>query len=325
MSLPKSTSGSVHEEDELCEYRNVFPDQASKLPYSKSKAAAIARNRGLLANRLFFDNLCEDHVDKVESITDTYPPKSTSSLRHLFEKIVHSNIDRLKQHSFVYYLMRDYGEEYARKYAQRALLPEHFCLLMDGIWLLDNFEFERALLCITHPSVTFPYPDKILTTLTTHAPTRPDLALAFIESTNPPILSDASTTLYFKSLLSVSPAQAFLYTRSCPPSARADLLKMLVEHCLTIRKSANSMMLLNLPMTKEEEAVCEEYIKRSPLPHARDALLVKYAYVGRLEEVLEAAGGGAVEGEEKAAGLNWGDLRSGVELGVGIRRGLTEL
>lgn len=75
-------------------------------------------------------------------VQDTYPPKATTFLRHFFDKILQSNIDRLRQHSFVYYLLRDFDEERARKYAEKAMMPEHFCRLMDGIWYLDNLEFE---------------------------------------------------------------------------------------------------------------------------------------------------------------------------------------
>ena len=78
-------------------------------------------------------------------VQDTYPPKATSFLRHFFEKILQSNIDRLRQHSFAYYLLRDFDEERARKYAEKALMPEHFCRLMDGMWFLDQLWFEVYL------------------------------------------------------------------------------------------------------------------------------------------------------------------------------------
>lgn len=56
--------------------------------------------------------------------------------------IIHSSLDRLRQHSFVYYLLRDFGEHLAADYAKKAIIPGHFCRMMDGAWFLDNLEFE---------------------------------------------------------------------------------------------------------------------------------------------------------------------------------------
>ena len=71
MSLPKSYSGSVHAgelpDDELAEYKNVFPLEVSKFPYSKQKAINISKSRAALGGSQFFDRLCSDHLDKVDN------------------------------------------------------------------------------------------------------------------------------------------------------------------------------------------------------------------------------------------------------------------
>ena len=71
MSLPKSHCSSVHTgelpDDELAEYKNVFPLEVSKFPYSKHKAIHISESRAALGGSLFFDRLCSDHLDKVDN------------------------------------------------------------------------------------------------------------------------------------------------------------------------------------------------------------------------------------------------------------------
>lgn len=101
-----------------------------------------------------------------------------------------------------------------------------------------------------------------------------------------------------------------------------------MEHCLTVDREKNAMVLLDLPMNKEEEGIVEEVLRKiggNVETLARDTLLVRWASKGRLAELLEAAGGQGVESEGKAAGVNWGDLRRGVKLGMGVRMGLAEV
>ncbi|KAF8423773.1 nuclear pore complex assembly-domain-containing protein [Tirmania nivea] len=334
MSLPKSYTSSIHgsdmPDDQLADYKTVFPTEVAKFPYDKHKVARVVKNRALFGGQLFFDKLCMENLDRVENIQDTYPPKATSFLRHFFEKILQSNIDRLRQHSFVYYLLRDFHEDRARKYAKKAMMPEHFCRLMDGMWFFDQLLFEQALPCITHPAVHFPYPDLVLSVLlsvpsfNTTSPS-PYLALTFVECTQPCLLSDASIAIYFRALLSVSPAQAFLYTRVAQVHLRNQLLKMLVEHCLTVDREKNAMVLLELPMMKEEEVVVEEVLRKATGIMgglARDTLLERWVNSGRMVEVLDMVRGEGVASEARAAGVNWADLRRGVEMGLGERRGL---
>ncbi|KAF8450202.1 nuclear pore complex assembly-domain-containing protein [Terfezia claveryi] len=320
-------------DDHLADYKTVFPTEVAKFPYDKHKVARVSKNRAALGGQLFFDKLCTENLDRVENIQDTYPPKATSFLRHFFEKILQSNIDRLRQHSFVYYLLRDFDEERPRKYAEKAMMPEHFCRLMDGMWFLDQLLFEQALPCITHPAVHFPYPDMVLAALlsvpSTNIPSpSPYLALTFVECTQPCLLSDASIMLYFRALLSVSPAQAFLYTRVAQTHLRSQLLRLLVEHCLTVDRGKNAIVFLELPMMREEERVVEEVLKGASGVMgglARDTLLQKWASKGRMAEILDVVGGQGVESEAKAAGVNWADLRRGVEMGLGGRRALAEV
>ena len=56
----------------------------------------------------------------------------------------------------MYYLLRDFDEERARKYAEKAMMPEHFCRLMDGMWFLDQLWFEVCLHTSLHYHPRYP-------------------------------------------------------------------------------------------------------------------------------------------------------------------------
>lgn len=93
-------------------------------------------------------------------------------------------------------------------------------------------------------------------------------------------------------------------------------------------REKNAIVFLELPMTREEERVVEEALKGASGVMgglARDTLLQKWASKGRMAEILDVVGGQGVENEAKAAGVNWADLRRGVEMGLGGRRGLAEV
>lgn len=101
-----------------------------------------------------------------------------------------------------------------------------------------------------------------------------------------------------------------------------------MEHCLTVDKEKNAVVLLELPMTKEEGSVVEEVLRKASGGMdalARDTLLERWASEGRMAEVLDVVGSRRVDNEVKAAGMNWADLRRGVEMGLGERRGLAEV
>lgn len=71
MSLPKSYSSSTHgsdmPDDQLADYKTVFPTEVAKFPYDKHKVARVAKNRAALGGQLFFDKLCTENLDRVEN------------------------------------------------------------------------------------------------------------------------------------------------------------------------------------------------------------------------------------------------------------------
>jgi len=71
MSLPKSYTSSVHgsdmPDDQLADYKAVFPTEVAKFPYDKHKVARVAKNRAALGGQLFFDKLCAENLDRVDN------------------------------------------------------------------------------------------------------------------------------------------------------------------------------------------------------------------------------------------------------------------
>ena len=67
MSVPRTNSFPNGEEDALNDFRQIFPQEVSKFPYTKSRSARIAKHRALLDKSLFFDLLISDHVREIES------------------------------------------------------------------------------------------------------------------------------------------------------------------------------------------------------------------------------------------------------------------
>lgn len=358
MSLPTVDEGS----SELSVFRNVFPRERDD-PYTKQRTSKISRHRTLLNNALFLDLLLTDHIPGIKAsefsfnarsivctyplripltysnlVGELYPPKSQLVLQALFKTIMESNLDRLKQFSFIYYILKDFNDQHARKYASRAHIPPHFCSLMDGMWALDNFDLEvdnilagkasvhfrdlthilqGALRFLTDPAVTPNYQDKILSTLLQYG--NASLAITFVEVAQPSLLSDSSISTYFNALKSISVESAFFYQRSAPQHLREDFLRTLIDHCLTHKKEENAMILINLPLDAEEQMIFDLHVKSSNIPTAKDTLLIKHIHQGLLAEALPFASSATRSNEPKVSGTNWSDLARGISLGMGPR------
>lgn len=183
---------------------------------------------------------------------------------------------------------------------------------MDGFWALDNFHFGPALASLTHPGVAANAPHKILSVLTTHA--GPSFALAFVSSTQPALDSPSSVQTYFRALLQTHIPSAFTYARSVDDPA---LLEELVGYCL---ETGKGMLLVGLPLSKEEEGVVDAALLARGAA-GEEARVVKLLHMGRLEEGVEAAR--AVSGSAdtvRGGGLSWEVLAEGVEKGMVMPR-----
>ncbi|KAH0609359.1 uncharacterized protein H6S33_012845 [Morchella sextelata] len=307
-------------------YRSIFPDD-KKFPFSKERISRILRNRSLLDGKLFFDIVLSTiaHVDDINQI---YPPKNVTGLRLLIHTIEEKEeLDRLKKSSFVYYLLKDFdrahpGNGFATQYANKVLIPPNFCSLMDGLYALDNFDFEDAVGHLTEPSVIPVEPHKVLSTLVSHAgPNGPRLATTFVQTVQPVLDTDTSINDYFRALRAISIESAFLYQRTVPLRIQPDLFKSLIDYCLTVKKESNALKLINLPFTPEEQEIFESYIQDSSIPAAHDTLITRQMHQGQLTEALLAARSAHYQNEPELEGVNWAGLARGLSLGIGPREG----
>lgn len=273
-----------------------------------------------------------------------YPPKNIAGLRMLVTTIEEKDeLDRLKKVSFFYYLLKDFdhanpGNGFASHYASKALIQPNFRSLMDGLYAMDNFEFEvrstsssvtttywqsiqTAIRHLTEPSVTPVNPHKILSTLISRAgPSHgPRLATIFVQTTQPVLDTDSSIRDYFSALESISVESAFTYQRTVPSHLQLELFKNLIDYCLTAQRESNALKLINLPFTPEEQVVFESHIRDSNIPTAQDTLIIRQMHQGHLNEALIAAKSAQYQSEILLEGVNWASLAGGLSLGTGHR------
>jgi hypothetical protein len=82
------------------------------------------------------------------TVSRLYPPKNIAGLRLLITIIEGKDeLDRLKKASFYFYLLMDFdhvspGHKFANHYARKAMIQPNFRSLMDGLYAMDNLDFE---------------------------------------------------------------------------------------------------------------------------------------------------------------------------------------
>ncbi|RPA98807.1 hypothetical protein L873DRAFT_1828262 [Choiromyces venosus 120613-1] len=309
----------------LAIYRSIFPED-KKFPYTRDRTGQITRHRSSLDGSLFFDYVLRE-IAGIEDADRLYPPKNVAALRTLVTTIMEKEgLDKLKRDSFIYYLKKDFdfahpGSDDAGSYSRKALVQPNFCSLMDGLWALDNFRFEEAIMYLADPAVTPVNPHKILSALIHHAgPTLgPRLAATFVQATQTKLDTDDSIRDYFTAFKATSIESAFLYQRTVPESLQHELFTSLIDHCLTVRKEVNALKLINLPFTPKEQQMFEDHVRHSSLPAAQDTLIIKQMHQGQLDDALVAAKSARYQNEPELGGLNWASLARGLSLGIGPR------
>lgn len=317
MSIPDSL-------DQL--YGTIFPSRTYN-PYPASRVEAIQQNRSQLDGTLFIDILFSFVAQFKDSVQAHYPPKTAHQLRRLFAALqTTTTLDTLKKNALTYYLLLDYIRVFpsapgtpspAIAFARRFLLPRNFITIITALHFLDNLQFDAAMPYLTDPSVTPQDPEKIVKSLYSHG--RSDLAVAFVECTQPTLETEETVSIYFRAQMDLSPESAFLYIRAMAPGyLKAGFLKELVEHCITVRPSENALKLLNLPLDEDEKAIFVECLKGNGLDVARDTLLVWQMHQGHIDDALKGMSAAAAKGVEMG-GLDWGALGEGLRKGLGSR------
>lgn len=75
--------------------------------------------------------------------SEQYPPHSQDGLKNLHHSIVSSVSPDHHKQSLLYYVLKDIlSPKPAEGFSKAAILPEKYRMFIDGIWCLDNREFE---------------------------------------------------------------------------------------------------------------------------------------------------------------------------------------
>lgn len=265
-------------------------------------------------------------------VTSLYPPSSANSIKELLGQILsNKRLDRLKKYSFIYYLYLDLSLEAATQLATSLSLPPHFRTMLTAFHNLDTLNLSAALLDLTHPAVFPNYTPQILQLFVRCASSAEEgarLATIFAQvSARPGEMWGGSPkgNAYWDAVKKTDIGMAFRVLRGMFPGGdgpeKRAYLHDLVAFCLSGNVSAavrseRCLALLALPVSAEEDAVVEEWLRENGGEVARDTLLVKQMFKGAWREALENTRGNP---GKRIEGVNWEDLVGGVQDRVGDR------
>ncbi|KAI9894176.1 MAG: hypothetical protein M1814_004030 [Vezdaea aestivalis] len=305
---------------EIGDFEEVFSFNPN-YTYDQSAVRQIVTHRKELGNKLFLDRLFE--AVGIEQGPRLYPPKTNNDLRTLFQKISASPAPLHYRQSILYYLLQDSDEAASEAYATTTFLPEQFRLYTAGLWLLDQLDFDQALLYLTKPHLTPTFQEEILSTLLTHcSSSNPHLPLAYMHAVLPSLTTPSALDLVFRTHLLTSLPTAYGFTRTQNAALHRSFFEQLVTRTLEqprgeARASACAM-LVNLPFDEEEEWWFEEFLTEGSgrgLVGARDAVAMRRLGMGKYREAVGTRGLSGVSVD----GVGWDVIKEGVERGLGSR------
>ncbi len=289
--------------------------------WSHERVDSIARRRTLIhGHKLFFDELLSfASVDPA-----LYPPRSDDQLAALLRAIFDAtSLDYLKQLSLVYYLLLDldafsqtHGQNQgaADRFADTYVVLPQFTDAMNGYWLLDNDEYDRAIPFLAIAD----FIPKIVRTLflAPDADSRTEVArakllLRFLRTSNQPSSSAPGSEpflqeveMHIQALCLVSgPSRAFAEIRALTSAIlddeahrvaiRARLIFKVLELCFAPPRPAAIRNLLACSLDAEEEVTLESFVLAPPPAMtatwsyaAADVLIIRYISQGRYMDAV---------------------------------------
>lgn len=177
---------------------------------------------------------------------------------------------------------------------------------------------QRAVECLTEPSIIPTFPDEILYALTlSNLPKHDDsLVMAYYFTVSPPLASEKVQRAFFATLCRASITEAFYFTRKNDESLRRKYFEQLIESVHktsgTQARNKRAMELTGLPLEEKEERWLEEALllgSAKTQPGAKDTVMMRRFTTGNLSTLppdLESWGG------RKVDGLNWDVLKQSV-------------
>lgn len=99
---------------------------------------------------------------------EMYPPRNKNGLIQLIQ-IIESRVKKdIHKISLIYYIFLDYptnitsGDSLPNYYAEETDLPDGYHHLIQGLHLMDSFQFEMGLIHLSQPSVIPTYPEQVV-------------------------------------------------------------------------------------------------------------------------------------------------------------------
>ncbi|CAG8591410.1 22173_t:CDS:2, partial [Racocetra persica] len=255
-------------------------------PYSTITFSAIRSRRNQLDGELIFDML----LRFVNIDPESYPPPDTEALKILFDEIFKSNdIDMLRKHCLVYYLLKDwqaFSKRY-QKYATRYLIPPNFLCLMDGYWALDHCQFAEAIRFLTEPTVTVDWDIKVMQVLLKNV--GPYDALKYANLNNIQESSPENIEIYMEILLHCDICEALLFQRQHRTHTEDfALFKKLLDFCFLPKPDADKLnILLNTVMDENERAILNKYCEIEDQETRKHFLIIYNIHHGNIVESIK--------------------------------------
>ncbi|KAI9288167.1 nuclear pore complex assembly-domain-containing protein [Umbelopsis sp. AD052] len=225
---------------------------------------------------LFLDKLLTfAHVN-----VSLYPPRNSNDLHKLYNAIQKCDLDILRKHSLVYYLLLDWKNASQARYARRYLIPSQFQKLMDGYWAMDHGQYEDGVKSLADPGVEADWSDKILQTLYELSSHQLALQYAAISKHRSDIPEDI--ILRMKLFVKCDIVRAFYFQREIcgdrHDTLRETLLKILWETIFTDDNQEGVVeRALSFPLKPEEEQIFVAYLNNSP--HSATKVCLMHYYV----------------------------------------------
>ncbi|KAJ2732781.1 hypothetical protein IW152_003584 [Coemansia sp. BCRC 34962] len=288
---------------------------SSDFAYPNPVRTALVEQRRRMDGELFIDLLLSMAGISGAKSSSAYPPRTSAALQALIGRVGSSDLDDLKQHCLVYYLILDHSADAlvsdhgmysegstdptatsaeAAKYARDRLVPRNFEYLMRGYWLMDHGQTAASIAYFADPSVIADWSPKILRTAV--AAGAYHSAAQFLNSATAlmqPRLDErpSEAPIVMEVLLNCSFTRAFTFQRqkasTAPELRRALLAQMYVFALSAHSRRTVADQLASLPLDGIEEAVLEEHCLGPDVPaYAKDFLALHYVNRGRYAEAI---------------------------------------
>ncbi|CAM0141485.1 unnamed protein product [Umbelopsis sp. WA50703] len=247
-----------------------FSNSQFKAWYNSQEIAAIQNQRKKMHGVLFFDKALA--FAKINA--NSYPPTTSKRLKNLVTELHHCDLDTLRKHSLIYYLLLDCKNASHTRYA-------HHGQYEDGVRLLSD------------PGVEVDWTDMIIQTLSDLA--SPRLVLQYITTTKHQLNSTDDIILRMKLLSNCSLEGAFLFQREIcagrTDNLQETLMQIYLDNIFTDQYEQDDLVatVMKLRLKSTEEQIFVAYLKKSLHPAAKVCLMRYLSAHGRQSIAQEQA------------------------------------